>query len=137
MIRSICAGIFAVVAWFVAATAGNWVLRALMPGYIDAEPAMAFTLAMQLARIAVGLVASLCAGAVCAAIAGAGSRAVKIVAGVMILLFLPAHYRLWDKFPIWYHVVFIATLAPAVLAGAALQRVLVTGRSGSGQPNTT
>jgi len=31
---------------------------------------------------------------------------------------------LWDKFPLWYHAVFLATLLPLVLAGAALRGVL-------------
>ena len=27
----------------------------------------------------------------------------KVAALIMVLLFLPVHYVLWAKFPIWYH----------------------------------
>jgi len=122
MIRSICAVVIAVVGWFVAATLGNWLLRALLPGYSGVETAMAFTFPMQLGRLAVGLVSSLCAGALCAALARPNSHADKLVAGLMVVLFLPVHYALWAKFPVWYHVFFLASLVPVVLAGAALHR---------------
>jgi hypothetical protein len=115
---------FAVVAWFVAATLGNWLIRAAVPGYSAVEAAMAFTFPMQLARLALGVVASLVAGVACAALAGPNRTAEKVVAGLLLALFLPVHYAVWDKFPIWYHVFFLASLAPAVLAGAVLYRKL-------------
>lgn len=124
MIRSVCAVTLAVMAWFTAATAGNLLLRAALAGYSQVELAMAFTLPMQLGRLAVGLVSSLCAGAVCAWIARPGSSAPKVAAIVMVVLFLPVHYMLRDKFPLWYHIFFLVTLAPALLAGAALARRL-------------
>jgi hypothetical protein len=124
MSRLICSVAFAVVVWFVAATVGNWLIRAALPGYSAVEAAMAFTFPMQLARLALGLVSSLSAGVACAALAGPNRRAEKVVAGLMFALFLPVHYALWDKFPVWYHVFFLASLAPIVLAGAALYRKL-------------
>jgi len=39
----------------------------------------------------------------------------------MLILFLPVHYMLWRKFPIWYHLFFLITLAPTMLIGAALK----------------
>jgi hypothetical protein len=38
----------------------------------------------------------------------------------LLFFFLPVHYSLWDKFPVWYHLFFLVTLAPAVLLGSAL-----------------
>jgi hypothetical protein len=58
---------------------------------------------------------------VCARIADR-SIAAKITAGIMVALFIPAHYMLWDKFPVWYHLFFLVTLAPTVLLGASLVR---------------
>jgi hypothetical protein len=120
MLRSSCAGIIAIVAWFLAASVGNRLMRAVLPGYAEVEAAMTFTLVMQVCRLVLGLVSSLCAGFVCAAIAGPKRTAEKVVACGLVLLFLPVHYSLWDKFPVWYHIFFLVTLAPAVLAGAAL-----------------
>ena len=129
MLRSIAAVLLGFVAWFVAATAGNWLIRTLLPGYTEVEAAMTFTLPMLLARLALGIVSSLCAGAACAAAAGASDRPVKVFAGIIVLMFLPVHYRLWATFPAWYHIVFIASLAPAVLAGGALLKRLTASRS--------
>jgi hypothetical protein len=120
MLRSISAVLIAVVVWFLVATVGNLLLRAAMPGYTEVEVAMAFTLPMQIGRLALGLVSSLCAGTVCALIATPGSHAAKVFAGIMLAFFLPVHYSLWAKFPVWYHIFFLGTLAPAVILGAAI-----------------
>src|SRR5262249_4329151 len=121
MLRLIFAVIISIVTWFVVATGGNWLLRAWLPDYAAVEADMAFTLPMQLARLALGLVASLFAGLVCASIAKRGSLAPKVTAIILVLMFIPVHYNLWPKFPIWYHLFFLITLAPAVLLGAALK----------------
>jgi len=122
LLRSIVAVIVAVVTWFVVATVVNRIFRAALPGYSVAEVSMNFTLTMMILRLALGLVSSLCAGFVCAAIAGRSKIAPKITAAIMVLLFLPVHYMLWNKFPIWYHLFFLISLAPTVLIGAALRR---------------
>ena len=122
MLRSTLAIIVAVVTWFVVATIGNWILRGLLPGYSAVEVSMNFTLAMMICRLILGLVSSLGAGFVCAAIAGRTSVAPKIAAGIMVVLFLPVHYMLWTKFPVWYHLFFLLSLAPTMLIGATLNR---------------
>ena len=48
--------------------------------------------------------------------------AVYVCAVVLVLCFLPVHYSLWSKFPLWYHAAFLITLVPLVLSGAAVQR---------------
>jgi hypothetical protein len=125
MIRSILAVIVAVVTWFIVATILNWILRAGLPGYSAVEVSMNFTLTMMLCRLLLGLVSSLCAGFVCATIAR-NMFAAKVAAALMVVLFLPLHYMLWAKFPIWYHLFFLISLAPMVLVGAALQSKVVS-----------
>jgi hypothetical protein len=120
VLKSICAVVVGVVAWFLTATVGNLLIRAVLPGYTEVEADMNFTLPMKLCRLALALVASLCAGAVCTAIAGPNSHAAKVIGCGLLLLFLPVHYSLWDKFPVWYHLFFLVTLAPAVVLGSAL-----------------
>jgi len=124
MIRSIFAVIVAVVTWFIVATIGNWILRAGLPGYSAVEVSMNFTLTMMICRLLLGLVSSLCAGFVSATIAR-NRIAAKVAAAVMVVLFLPVHYMLWAKFPIWYHLFFLISLAPMLLVGAALQSKVV------------
>jgi hypothetical protein len=122
MIRSILAVLAGIVAWFVVATVLNFLIRALLPGYAAAEPTMTFTLAMMSARLAAGIVSSVVAGFVCS-IASRGNIAVLyMTAALLVLLFLPVHFKLWPKFPLWYHGFFLITLAPLVLLGGAVQR---------------
>jgi hypothetical protein len=33
-------------------------------------------------------------------------------------LFVPVHVGLWATFPVWYHLLFLGSLVPLVLAGA-------------------
>jgi hypothetical protein len=119
--RWIAAVVGGLVAWFVVAQLGDFVLRALLPGYADLEQAMLFTLGMQTGRLVVGALASLIAGWVAALIARNG-RAGWALALALILLFVPVHYQLWDRFPLWYHLVFLASLIVVTPAGAALVR---------------
>ena len=120
MLRSICAAVISVITWFLVATVGNLLIRVLLPGYAAVEVSMNFTLPMKIARLVLGLISSLFAGVLCAAIAHSGSHASKVVAGIMVVMFIPVHYMLWDKFPVWYHLFFLLSLAPAVLLGASL-----------------
>jgi hypothetical protein len=122
MIRSLLAVVTGFVTWMVVATLANFLIRALLPGYMAAEPTMNFTLAMMLARLAVGVLASVLAGYATAAVARDKMIAVYVFAALLLLCFLPIHYRLWSKFPIWYHAFFLITLAPLVLLGALMQR---------------
>ena len=119
------------VVWSVVATVGNFAIRGLVSGYAEAEPAMRFTLPMLLARLGLGAVSSLAAGFACAALVRLVPIAVKLLAGLVVLLFLPVHYSLWAQFPVWYHVMFLVSLAPLVLLGARLARPRAADQSGA------
>ena len=108
------------IAWIVVATLGNLALRFALPGYADVEKAMTFTLDMLLGRLAVGAVASYCAGATVAWITKRNLRAAMIAAGILVVLFIPVHYNLWSTFPLWYHLAFFVSLVILTAAGARL-----------------
>jgi hypothetical protein len=114
--------VFGFIAWFFVATLLNFVLRAAIPGYSEGEGSQTFTVPMQVGRLLVGFGASLGAGVVCAAIAQSPGRPAEVLAGVMVAFFAPVHFMLWDKFPVWYHLTFLASLALAILVGARLVR---------------
>jgi hypothetical protein len=40
---------------------------------------------------------------------------------LLIALFIPVHYSLWDRFPIWYHLTFLVSLLPLAILGARLR----------------
>jgi hypothetical protein len=122
IIRSILAVLAGFVTWFAVATLGNFLIRALLPGYVAVEHSMAFTLPMMVARLGLGVVSSLVAGFACSAVARGNMGAVYGCAAVLLLCFLPVHYNLWHVLPVWYHLFFLLTLAPLILLGAAMQR---------------
>ena len=123
--------IVGLVVWFVVATAGNFVIRSLVPGYAEAEPAMRFTLPMLLARLGLSAVSSVAAGLACGALLRSVPVAVKFLAGLLVIFFVPVHYSLWTQFPLWYHAVFLVSLAPLALLGARLARPLASAANGA------
>jgi hypothetical protein len=120
LIRLIGAIVGGFVAWFVVATIGNLAFRQVWPGYAAVEVSMMFSVSMMLGRILLGVVSSLCGGAVAAWIAKGDSRAPMGLGILLTLMFIPVHYTLWDRFPVWYHVLFLATLLPVTLLGSRL-----------------
>ena len=118
MWRTIAGILAGFVAWVVVVTVLNWGLRLWLPGYVQAEPVMLFTLTMKVARLTIGALSSLAAGAVVRLIAPANRVAPWILGLVMLALFVPDHIHLWSRFPIWYHLTFLITLAPLVALGA-------------------
>lgn len=118
MIRAIIGVLSGLFAWVLIATVGNLALRVALPGYAEVEKAMTFSLTMLMARLLLGAVSSLGAGLTVAWITKRSGFSVKVVAGILFLVFLPLHYTLWDKFPIWYHIVFLASLVVMTLLGA-------------------
>jgi hypothetical protein len=121
MARGVASVLAGLAAWIVVATAANLLLRFAWPGYAGAEISMMFTLGMLVARLATGAIASVAAGFSAAWIARASGTPVKVLAGLLLLMFIPVHYGLWDKFPIWYHLTFLASLIPFTLLGAAFK----------------
>jgi len=120
MLRGIAGVVAGLIVWGVVATLGNFVLRYALPGYAEVEKAMTFTLGMQAARLALGALASLCAGVAVAWIGRRNVRAVAVLAAILFVMFVPAHHQLWNVFPLWYHVTFFVLLVAMTFAGAAL-----------------
>lgn len=120
MVRKIVAFVCGLAAWILVASLLNRLLRLGLPRYAAAEPTMAFTLSMQWARLALGALASLSAGFVVARVAPNAGRLPLMLGVLVLVVFLPVHYNLWHKFPIWYHLIFLLTIVPLVLIGARL-----------------
>jgi hypothetical protein len=118
MKRTLLAVVAALVMWVLLISLLNFALRYVIAGYAAAEPTLAFTLGMQLARLAIAAATSLAAGVVAGRIAPRDSRAPWITGALLFLLFLPTHLKLWANFPLWYHLTFLVTLVPLVVLGA-------------------
>jgi hypothetical protein len=127
-------GILGVVAglavWMIVVSVAGLLLRAAWPEYVSVADAMKFTFSMKLARLFIGALATLATGLVTAVIAR--SRTAILIAGALLLLmFIPQHVMLWDKFPIWYHLTFLLSLVPLTYVGGSGVIAWVTGVRGS------
>ncbi len=131
MMRAIAAIVGGLGSWVLIATAANVVVRMAWPGYSDVEISMQFTVGMMLARLMVGVLSSLGAGLAVAWISKGDNRATWALAGILLAVFIPVHYGLWERFPIWYHVAFLTSLAVMPPVGGLLHSRHATRRAGT------
>jgi hypothetical protein len=122
MIMRLIGGIVVgVLAWGIVVTILNLGLRHGWPAYGAVEKAMLFTVPMMAARLSISGISSLVSGYVAAAIGRSGQAA--LIAGVLLLLiFLPIHYTIWSKFPLWYHLTFLVSLPVLSIIGGRFAR---------------
>ena len=118
MLRTVLSVVAGLVAWFVLVTIADRLMRAGWPAYQAAWGAMAFTLAMMLARLAESTAALLVASWATARIAPLSRAAPWALGIVMLAIFIPVHIGIWSKFPIWYHAYFLTSLValPPIVA---------------------
>lgn len=121
MLRIIAGIIVALIVWTIAAVLLNFGLRYGLPGYAAVEKAMTFTVTMMAARLAISFIATLASGYTAAAI-GKRQTAALITGIVLLLLFIPVHYGLWHKFPLWYHLTFLISLPVLSIIGGRFAR---------------
>jgi hypothetical protein len=114
MWRTVLAIVAGFIAWFCIGAVGFALMRAVWPEYVRAEPEMAFTLPMQLARLTVGVACSVGGGWLAAVVAKGDSTPAWWLGVLLLVIFIPIHYSLWNRFPVWYHLTFLLTLAPIV-----------------------
>jgi hypothetical protein len=109
MVRLVGGTVLGIVVWIVVVTVIDLGLRHGWPAYAAVEKAMTFSLPMMIARLAMSGASSLASGAAAGAIDPRG-RAPLIGGVILLLFFLPVHYGLWDRFPVWYHLTFLNSL---------------------------
>jgi hypothetical protein len=129
MWRTVVALVAGLVAWMVIVTILNFGLRAAIPGYHAAEATLQFTLAMKIGRLSEAAITSVVAGAIIGLVAPSKKWAPWAVGLIILAIFLPVHVKLWDKFPVWYHLSFLVPLAPLVALGGWFGRSNVKRRS--------
>ena len=112
MLRSILGAIAGFIAWWVFVSLINRsVLHTLWPAYAAADtPTMLFDLPMKIARLSESSIASVLAALVAHRVAPSSSFAVPAYGSVLLVMFLPVHYMIWAKFPVWYHLYFLSSL---------------------------
>ena len=120
VIRAIVALVAGVLAWKAIATLATLLGRLIWPAYAAVETQRIFTLDMFLTRLAVGALATLIFGAVVAWIARSDKQTIYLIVAAWLLYSVVDHYIVWDQFPVWYHLLYLAYIAPLALLGAKL-----------------
>ena len=107
---------------------GFGALRFSWPAYAAAEPNKAYSLAMLLSRLTLGVLCTGVAGAVAARVAPDDRRAPWLLGALVLAVSIPGHLYpgyLWNDYPAWYHLVYLAYLVPiAGLAGRRSQAMI-------------
>jgi hypothetical protein len=122
MARKILGVVGGLAVWIAVVSLAGAIMRASWPAYASVADAMTFTLPMLVARLSISALATVAAGLVTATVAPR-SMAARLMPGALLLIaFIPVHVRLWDMFPVWYHVTFLLSLVPLTYVGGAMAR---------------
>ena len=123
LIGTVAAGLlFFVVAEFLLGA----LARALWPEYAGAAASGAFTTSMLGSRLAAGAIATTCAGATTSMISNAARPAALWLGVTLLVTSILWHYQIWDKYPVWYHLTWFASIVPAALLGGRLVNRSIT-----------
>jgi hypothetical protein len=114
MLRKFLGVVGGLVGFILIGSVGFFLLRFNWHEYALAEKESTFTLPMLLSRLAMSVVCSVGAGWLAVLVAKGDSRTSWWLGVLMLVIFVPVHYGLWDKFPVWYHLTFLTTLAPII-----------------------
>jgi len=117
MLRLIGGAVVGVISWFVIVVVLDFLLRFSWHDYAVVERAMTFTLPMMAARLSESAISSLLSGLAAATVAR--GRWAALISGLILLAyFLPVHYAIWNKFPVWYHLTFLTSLPLLAYVGS-------------------
>jgi hypothetical protein len=120
MARDILGVVAGLAGWMAIAGVAGLTMRSAWPEYASVADTMTFTLPMMFARLAIGALATLGTGWITTVVARRSILA-RVTAGLLlVVVFVPQHVILWDKFPVWYHVTFLGSLVPLAYLGGQI-----------------
>ena len=120
--RAIFALVAGALTWKAIATLFTLVGNLVWPAYAAVEIQRVFTLEMLASRLLVGALANLAFGAVAAWVAHDKPRAFWLALCAWMTFSVVDHYMVWNQFPIWYHLLYLAYIVPIAMVGARLVR---------------
>ena len=95
---------------------------------------MTVTLPMMIARLSIGVLATIAAGALAAAVARRSTLTSVTTGLILLVLFIPQHIFLWPNFPVWYHLTFLVSLVPVAYLGGRIAARLHTDAAPRSEP---
>ena len=128
MARGMLGVVVGLAVWVGVVTVAGLAMRETWPAYASVADAMTFTLPMMIVRLTVGALATLAMG-LATSVVSRRSLVATLAAGALVLLvFIPEHVSLWDKFPVWYHLTFLLSLVPLAYLGGMTSRRAAHGK---------
>lgn len=118
MLRSISAVVIGFILWTILWLGSNSLLSVITPGSYNEDGSTDSQLLM-LVILVISVLLSLLAGYVTARIVGASTAGPVWGLGILLLavgLFVQISF--WAQFSLWYHILFLGLLIPAVMVGA-------------------
>ena len=122
MSRAIVALFAGALAWKAIVTLFTSVGNLVWPAYAAVEIQRVFTPEMLASRLLVGALANLAFGVVAAWIVRRQPRAFRLALAAWMTFSVVDHYMVWDQFPIWYHLLYLAYIVPIAMLGARMVR---------------
>lgn len=120
--KTIGAVIAGFVLWSVLWVGGTSVAAMMLPETLTSSERVEDVVVL-LGLIVASVLVSVASGWTAAAVGGReqADRAVKVLAGVLLLVGIGVEASSWAMTPAWYHLVFLALLVPATLMGGSLR----------------
>jgi hypothetical protein len=117
MIRVLGALVAGAVVWEAIVILSTLAGRFVWPDYAAVETLRVFTLDMLFSRLMVGAIATVAFGAVVAWVARGDKGTFRTALALWLAYSVVDHYFVWDQFPIWYHLLYLAYIVPLAMLG--------------------
>jgi hypothetical protein len=109
---------------------GFFFLRTGWGAYAAAEPTKAYTFAMLLSRLTLGVACSVVSGFLAVVAAKANWRAGWWLGALLLLVSTPIHlFSVWEDYPVWYHIAYLLPLMPITGFGGHLAAIFSTAKT--------
>jgi hypothetical protein len=120
MLRRVGAIVAGLAAFAALEFAAGQAAKAIWPAYALAAPTRTYSLDILLVRLGVGALATLAVGALSAKMDRGAQQAALMFGVALLLISVVWHIRIWDQYPAWYHLGWLACIVPAAMLGGCL-----------------
>jgi hypothetical protein len=122
LVRTISALVAGAISWEAVVAMATLLGRLVWPAYSAVEEQRIFTLDMLVSRLAVGALATLAFGFVAAWVTNGETKSMRLVIFAWLLFSVVDHIIVWEQFPVWYHLFYLAYIIPFALLGSRIKR---------------
>lgn len=122
LVRIIGAAVAGAITWEAVVAVATLMGRLVWPAYAAVEEQRIFSMDMLLSRLAVGALATLAFGIVISLVTKGDTKSIRLIVFAGLLFSVVDHIIVWDQFPVWYHLLYLAYIVPLALLGGRIER---------------